>query len=90
MSVRKKVKPSVITNESKPKVRSSNPITNKIVVSDEKPMTKTSNKYERIKAGSNYEQREKIQQKIKDGFLRWAFYGIDNSVYYHYYLVIKK
>jgi hypothetical protein len=90
MSVRKKAKPSIITNESKPKVRGTKTTPTSVIVQDEKPTTKSTNKYERVKVGSTYEQREKIQQKVKDGLLKWAFYGVDSGVAYHYYLVIKK
>lgn len=90
MESRKKAKPNISPNKAKPKIRGVEPTDNKVESQEDKIVTKSTNKYIRLKVGSTHEEREVIQQKVKDGLIKWAFYGIDNSSAYHYYLVIKK
>ena len=47
------------------------------------------NRFERRKDG-DLSKRNEINEKVKQGLLKWAFYGIDNEIGYQYYLKIKK
>lgn len=56
---------------------------------DNKKLT-TDNRFERHKAFSDPNKRAEINEKVKQGLLKWAFYAIDNDNGYQYYLKIKK
>jgi hypothetical protein len=47
-------------------------------------------RFERHKASGDLPKRAEISEKVKQGLLRWAFYGIENDNGYQYYLKIKK
>ena len=47
-------------------------------------------RFERHKASGDLPKRAEISEKVKQGLLRWAFYGIENDNRYQYYLKIKK
>lgn len=97
--VRAKVKAEPIINNAEPaKVRSVNKKTTKKVdveinatekkVDDKK--TVSDNRFERHKAFGDLTKRNEISEKVKQGLLRWAFYGVENDNAYQYYLRIKK
>ena len=56
---------------------------------DERKST-TDNRFERHKAFGDLVKRGEITEKVKQGLLKWMFYGIDNDNGYQYYLKIKK
>jgi hypothetical protein len=56
---------------------------------DDKKSTSDS-RFERHKASGDLIKRAEISEKVKQGLLRWAFYGIENDNGYQYYLKIKK
>ncbi len=63
------------------------------MVPTEKADTKkipSDNRFERHKAFGDLAKRAEISEKVKQGLLKWAFYGIDNDNGYQYYLKIKK
>jgi hypothetical protein len=47
-------------------------------------------RFERHKVSGDLTKRNEISEKVKQGLLRWAFYGIENDNGYQYYLKIKK
>jgi hypothetical protein len=48
------------------------------------------NRFERHKASGDLTKRAEISEKVKQGLLRWAFYGVENDNGYQYYIKIKK
>lgn len=48
------------------------------------------NRFERHKAFGDLNKRAEISEKVKQGLLKWAFYGVENDNGYQYYLKIKK
>lgn len=81
-----------------PKVRSVVKKTTKKVEVEAKPIEKkvdekkspSDNRFEKHKAFGDLTKRNEITEKVKQGLLRWAFYGVDNDNGYQYYLKIKK
>ena len=98
---RVKVESESIVKKAEPKVRakSSKTINKKVekVLSEMMPAEKVDNKkiltdnsFERHKAFGDVTKRDAIADKVKQGLLKWAFYGIENDNGYQYYLKIKK
>jgi hypothetical protein len=48
------------------------------------------NKYIRLVTDANAEERKEVSDKVKNGEVKWAFYGTEGDKGYHYYLVFKK
>jgi len=48
------------------------------------------NKYIRLALEAKQDERLDISTKIKNGEIKWAFYGTDNDKGYHYFIVLKK
>ena len=97
--VRAKVKAEPLaTNVEPTKVRSVDKKTTKKVDVEVKPIEKkvedkkstSDNRFERHKAFGDLAKRNEISEKVKQGLLRWAFYGVENDNGYQYYLKIKK
>lgn len=96
------VKPdSVKKAEEKPKARSKSTKTEsktlKKVLAEMVPVDKgdskklpSDNRFERHKASGDQPKRNEINEKLKSGQVRWAFYAIDGDHGYQYYLKIKK
>lgn len=85
MSDRKKSNPIPIPT-SKPKIRSYE--TPKIEESDK--LVRSKNRYIKLKVGSKIEEINEVMDKVKNNEVKWAFYGVDNGVGYHYYVILKK
>jgi len=47
-------------------------------------------RFERHKAFGDLNKRNEINEKVKQGLLRWSFYALENDNPYHFYLKIKK
>jgi len=47
------------------------------------------NRFERHKASGDLTKRNEIIEKVKQGLLRWAFYGVENDNGYQYYRKLK-
>jgi len=88
-----KVEPT-IKNVEPTKVRSvDNKTTKKVEIEPKKVDDKKStsdNRFERHKAYGDSVKRAEISEKVKQGLLKWAFYGVENDNGYQYYLKIKK
>lgn len=52
--------------------------------------TRSENKYIRIHLGASAEEKFSINEKIKKGDIKFAFYGVDGEKGYFYYIVNKK
>lgn len=52
--------------------------------------TRSENKYIRIHLGASAEEKFSINEKIKKGEIKFAFYAIDGEKGYFYYIVNKK
>ena len=84
--------------EEQPKLRPVVKQTTKKIEAEIKPIEKkiderkstTDNRFERHKAFGDLVKRVEITEKVKQGLLKWMFYGIDNDNGYQYYLKIKK
>ena len=84
--------------EEQPKLRPVVKQTTKKIETEIKPIEKkiderkstTDNRFERHKAFGDLVKRTEITEKVKQGLLKWMFYGIDNDNGYQYYLKIKK
>lgn len=98
---RVKVESEPIVKKEEPKVRAraSKTINKKVekVLSEMIPTEKvdgkkilTDNSFERHKAFGDVDKRNAIAEKVKQGLLKWAFYGVENDNGYQYYLKIKK
>lgn len=101
--VKKRVKvesePIVKTEEPKVRAKSAKTINKTVekVLSEMIPTEKVDNKkvltdnsFERHKAFGDVVKRNAIADKVKQGLLKWAFYGIENDNGYQYYLKVKK
>ena len=97
--VRAKVKAEpIVTNLEPTKVRSIDKKTTKKVDIEVNPIEKkvedkksiSDNRFERHKSFGDLTKRAEIIEKVKQGLLRWAFYGVENDNGYQYYLKIKK
>lgn len=91
--------PIVKTEEPKVRAKSAKTINKKVekVLSEMIPTEKVDNKkvftdnsFERHKAFGDVVKRNAIADKVKQGLLKWAFYGIENDNGYQYYLKVKK
>ena len=84
--------------EEQPKLRPVVKQTTKKIETEIKPIEKkiderkstTDNRFERHKSFGDLVKRAEITEKVKQGLLKWMFYGIDNDNGYQYYLKIKK
>ena len=85
--VRAKVKVEPLLKEMEPpKVRSIEK--NEVKIVEKK--TTSDNQFEKHKAFGDSVKRADIGEKVKQGLLKWAFYGVENDNGYQYYLKIKK
>jgi hypothetical protein len=48
--------------------------------------SQTEGKFERCKLFGDLNKRNEIIDKVKNGQLKWSFYGIDGDNGYHYYI----
>lgn len=51
---------------------------------------RSDDKYVRIKFDDNQEERKQMNDRTMKGEFKYAYFAIDNDVYYDYYLVLKK